>query len=303
MVPHKINERIGIEPLWRRIILKYDLLHLTGNYGHVWENEKYVVTIHDLRSFHAGKDTSKQYWKSAKYSRGIVTCSTYTKDDIVKTFGVPSNKVTVIPWGIDHNLFYPRREEKINEVKSRLGISGKYFFSCSCNLPHKNTDYVLAAFRQFIKENNDCTMVFTWGNPKKEFTDEYAKEINEGRVKFLNFVTDEELATLYSGALATIFVSSYEGFGFPILESMACGTPCVTCRNTSLEEVGSDKAYYVKEKDVDAITEAMHHFAKHVGGGRKHDCPYDIRQVLLLGKYGETIHRVLQEIPILRQAL
>lgn len=269
LLPHLFSHIVNVETLWRRLVCKHDLVHLTGENGQASNKEKFVVTIHDLRSFHDGRNPPGKYWQFAKYSRGIATCSTYTKDDIVRSFGVPADKVAVIPWGIRHDIFYPRSEERIRSVTARLGIKGRYFFSCSCNLPHKNTDYVLAAFRQFIRENNDCTMVFTWSNPKKEFTREYAKEIAEGRIKFLKFVSDEELATLYSGALASIFVSSFEGFGFPILESMACGTPCVTCRNTSLEEVGQDKAYYVKEKDADAITDAMFHFAKYGKGDKE----------------------------------
>ena len=268
LVPGKLNNRVCIEPLWRRLVLRYDLLHITGNFGWVSKKENFVVTIHDVFMLAEHSWTKKPFWDSALYSRSIVTCSEYTKEDIVRTFKVPAEKITVIPWGIDLDLFHPRNEREIKAVMNKFGIKGRYFFSCSCSHPRKNAKFILAAFRQFINENNDCTMVLTWSNPPKELTEEYAKEINEGRIKILDFVTDEELATLYSGALASIFVSSFEGFGFPILESMACGTPCVTCRNTSLEEVGSDKAYYVKEKDADAITEAMFYFTKYGKGDK-----------------------------------
>ena len=68
------------------------------------------------------------------------------------------------------------------------------------------------------------------------------------------------MACLYSGAIATLFISSGEGFGFPLLESFACGTPCVTCRNTSISEIGKDLAYYVKERDINQTINAMKHY-------------------------------------------
>ena len=69
------------------------------------------------------------------------------------------------------------------------------------------------------------------------------KEIEERSVIILDYVDDSDLATLYSGALASFLVSSLEGFGFPVLESMACGTNCITCKNSSLTEIGGKFAY------------------------------------------------------------
>ena len=65
---------------------------------------------------------------------------------------------------------------------------------------------------------------------------------------------------MYSGALASYFISSAEGFGFPLLESFACGTPCVTCNNTSLTELGKGYAYYVKDRNVRETEESMEYF-------------------------------------------
>ena len=79
-------------------------------------------------------------------------------------------------------------------------------------------------------------------------------------MKFLNSVSDDDLRALYCGATCTMFPTRSEGFGFPILESFACGTPVMTCRNTCLEEVGQDVAFYVGEDNLDEMVNVMMRF-------------------------------------------
>lgn len=266
ILPGRIFNATPIEQWWRRLTCTYDLLHLTANFGSVDAKEKFVVTVHDVLMLNARPYYKRPFTNSVRRSRAIATCSEHTKGDIIKAFGVPADKISVIPWGIDHTFFYPRSNEEIIVVKARYGISGNYFFACSCDSPRKNARYVVAAFRQYLRHNGDGTLVMAWHHPPQEILDTYADELREGRLRLIGDVSDNDLAALYAGALATFFVSSYEGFGFPILESLACGTPCVTCHNSSLPEVGGDKACYVKEKDADAIADAMFNYA-HNGKG------------------------------------
>ena len=266
LLPEKWFYFTNFESIWRKLNFKYDLLHITRNFGSVSKDDNFVLTTHDIYMYNEYPKYQKIFENSIYYSKAIVTCSEFTKQDIVQFFKVNPNKITVIPWGIDHDLFYPRSAQQIEETKKRFGIPGDYFFACSCFHPRKNADTILAGFRIFMKENKDATLVLTLSNPPKHILDEYSKEINEGRIKLLDFVSDEDLATLYSGALASFLVSSFEGFGFPILESMACGTPCITCRNSSLEEVGKDKAYYVRERNAEDITQALHYFTQYGKG-------------------------------------
>lgn len=77
------------------------------------------------------------------------------------------------------------------------------------------------------------------------------------RIIFLSYVSDKDLNALYNEALATLFPSRYEGFGFPILESFACGTPVMTCKNSSLKEIGKELAVYTKEDDIEEMASIM----------------------------------------------
>lgn len=257
ILPHKLNEYCSIESAFRRFCVGADLFHLTGNFDNVSAKENFVITIHDMYMYHVKEWNKRMFEACAKNCKGIVTCSEFSKQDIIDTLKVSDDKVTVIPWGISGDIFYPRDVKQIETVKEHFGVKGRYFFACSCSHPRKNAKYILSGFREFAKENNEAVVVLAWNNFPQELRQEYQKEIGEGRIIIIDYLTDEELATLYSGAIASLLVSSLEGFGFPILESMACGTPCITCRNSSLTEIGSDKAYFVNEKDSEAIADAM----------------------------------------------
>lgn len=241
----------------------YDLLHITENFAYIKPKENAVVTIHDMIEFHQGNvHKNKRFLKCAKYAKGFVTCSEYTKSQIVKDLGVDPNKIDVIYWGINHDLFYPRKSIEINSVLKKYNIKTPYFFSCSGNDPtnRKNSDILMRSLRELVKSHENVTLVLTWASCPENLKKEFEQEITSQRLILLDGVPDEELACLYSGALATYFISSAEGFGFPILESFACGTPCVTCRNTSLTEIGSVYATFVKERDIDSTVSSMKSF-------------------------------------------
>lgn len=261
LLPHTLNDYCSLEAWWRKAFTKYDLFHITDNYAQVYPGERFVVTIHDMQLYKERPRSVELFQKMGNDSLGIVTCSEYTKQEIIKYLHVDQNKITVIPWGINHSMFYPRDKRRIENILAKYHINNKYFFACSCAHPRKNARDILLGFKKFISSNKGYSLVLTWGNVPENVKEEYRNEIRSGEIIFLEYVNDEELACLYSGALASLLVSSLEGFGFPILESMACGTNCITCNNSSLTEIGSDKAVFVHEHDIDEIANAMKQFA------------------------------------------
>lgn len=251
--------KTNFESFYRRTFFKHDMLHITSNIDNFAKKENVVVTIHDLFNF--TKDDEWLIRKCVFNSKAIVTCSDFTKQDILDRYPqVNEDKITVIPWGIDHQVFYPRTVDDISRLRIMYGIKDKYMFTCSCKDPRKNIDTVLEAYAKFCADKDDISLVVAWGNPPAKFLNQYSKEIENKKIIFLPYIGDDELATLYTGAMATVYVSSFEGFGFPILESMACGTPVITCRNSSLSEIGLDLATYVKERDVDELADCMEVF-------------------------------------------
>ena len=251
----------------RELFSDYDLYHVPQNTDDCVSNlEKTVFTVHDLMIyrfpdlFPHTEQFDKDIRQLAARCKSIVTCSECSKKDIIENWHLPEEKVTVIPWGIDREIFYPEVQDEIVKVKEKHNIEGAFFLAVSCSHPRKNIELTLKAFQKYSKENSTHKLVLVWGNPPEKLLKEYADEINSGKILFLNHIDDAELRTLYSGATATLFPSLYEGFGFPVLESFACHTPVITCRNSSLLEMGSDIAYYTSETNVEELVSLLHSF-------------------------------------------
>lgn len=272
-IPSKItNYGWNIEAYMRRFFMSSDLFHITGNYADVLPNDNFITTIHDCTDMDAANsiDVSEQkrailkqkYNLMANSSRAIVTDSKFSKSEILKYFDVNPDKIMVNYLGIDRNKFKALPKVQVTDVLMKHGIYHPYFFACSCSRPRKNLVAALRAFKKFLTYNPKHIFVAAWGNPFPEILEEFAKEVDERKIIFLPFLTDEEIVALYNGSSMSVYVSRKEGFGFPILESFACGTPTMTCMNSSLPEVGQDAAIYVGEDNIDEMVDVMRMFEK-----------------------------------------
>ncbi|MFI3267761.1 MAG: glycosyltransferase family 1 protein [Rikenellaceae bacterium] len=243
------------------VVTRYDLLHIPHNFAYVAHPEKAIVTIHDAMFFSYPEKVfntdfaRKNYTEIAQQCKGIITCSEASKRDIVKYMNVPEDKVDVVYWGYNDELFKPRKH-----VKNDYCGDAPFFLCVSCNGERKNTISVIRAYSEFFHKNVNHHLIVVWNSPSDDAVNVVANNGLSENVHFVSGVTDEELANLYSSATATFFPSLYEGFGLPILESMASGTPVVTCKNSSLEEVGGDAAIYVDPYDIKAMAEVMRNF-------------------------------------------
>ncbi len=255
------------------VFAQHDLLHIPHNYSAVYKPAKTVITLHDALFFKYPEDNlghafaRAQYPKLAKQCKAIATCSESSKIDIVHYLKVAPEKIAVIPWGVNHDKFYASDKTAAQAALLKVfGFERPYHVSVSCSDGRKNTVAVMRAFRRALNKGIQNNLVLVWGKPPKAVTDEFAHEINSGRLIILANVPDEMLRLLYVGATLTWFVSKYEGFGLPVLESMACGTPVVTCRNSSLQEAGGDAAIYVEPDDYDQMVDVMVSFDGGING-------------------------------------
>lgn len=243
----------------------YDIMHIPHNFEYVRHPEQCIVTLHDMILFTCPDEFS---FDSIEYSRKIVppfmrkvksviTCSESSKNDIIKYMDINPDKIYVTYWGIDHSKFRRLNKCAIDRINlfERYGIKKPYLFSVSCGIGRKNTIELLKAYSLLLKNQPKNDMVIVW----KTITHEAMQIVKKsnGRIHVLQDISDEDLVQLYNYATATYYPSKYEGFGLPILESMACGTPVVTGRNSSLQEIGSDIAIYVQSEDAQGILEIM----------------------------------------------
>lgn len=198
-----------------------------------------------------------------KQYRKILTISEFSRQKIVACYSVPEDRVRVIYLGVDHGIFHPPEDRAAvrEKIRRRYGIQAPFFLCVSCNMNRKNTPFLLETFRAFLTRQAGHSLVLVW-SPPPEVLQEYAKEIEENRIRFLGRQSNEELRDLYSAATALIFPSLYEGFGLPVVEAMACGTPVIASRLSSIPEAGGDAAIYIHPSRAGEIQAALARFVE-----------------------------------------
>jgi glycosyltransferase involved in cell wall biosynthesis len=201
---------------------------------------------------------------SLKNAKKVLTISNSTKFDIIKEYKIAENKIKVIYPGIKPATNYS--EQNMNILKTKYNITGDYILFVGTLQPRKNINRLIEAFSQIIPERSDNKEVKSHTKNlqliiigKKGWMYEEIlkkpKELNiENKVKFLDFVPDEDLAVFYKNAVCYVLPSLYEGFGLPILEAMQHDCPVITSNISSLPEAGGDAALYVNPKDINDIS-------------------------------------------------
>lgn len=230
-----------------------------------------VMTIHDLIPlqrpdwFREGEQTVRQVIDSLTPETHVVCVSEATRTDFLNYTNFSSKQVTTIPLAASRELFYPVTDpDQIADVQRRFGImGGGYILSLATFEPRKNIDHLIRSFaklvdKRAIPDDFNLVLVGTKGWKTEQIMAEISRvEHLQSRIILTGFVPDEDLAPLYSGALAFVYPSLYEGFGLPPLEAMQCGLPVITSNQSSLPEVVGDAALLVPPTDSDALCHAL----------------------------------------------
>jgi len=194
--------------------------------------------------------------------RHILAISASTRSDLLRFFPVRPEKISVIPLGVDPR-FVPRGRDEIQGMRRRIGLPEKYVLYVGINKPHKNLVTLLKAWRDFRQEarppGDDVRLVLAgpWDERYPEAKAYAARGGLQGEVLFVGPVEEDLLPSVYSGALAFVFPSLYEGFGLPVLEAMACGTPVLCAHTSGLPEVCGDAALYFDPRQSRTLAEGL----------------------------------------------
>jgi glycosyltransferase involved in cell wall biosynthesis len=262
-----ISSRAGVPRLeW---FCDFDVLLATNFLPPATRSRGVVLMVHDL-AFRLYPETAPHMddrW-NARFDRwlrdaaGLLVPSASAKEDLVSLTGVDGSRVDAIHHGVDADAFRPASGAAVDAVRRRLGVDGPYLLFVGGIEPRKNLPALVRAFGAL---GDGATLVIA-GGPVRW----YPRAVREldaavdglpaaarSRIVRVGYVSDSDKLALLTGASAFVYPSRYEGFGMPVLESMACGTPVLTSSVSSLPEVAGDAALLVDPDDTDAMAVAM----------------------------------------------
>jgi glycosyltransferase involved in cell wall biosynthesis len=230
---------------------------------------KYVVTIHDVMPLmFPGAFPFKHRLVSrfalsrvCRQADVVIVPSCASKVALLRYVPVDEGRVIVTPWGCEAR-FHPMRDAASDDlVRRRYGLPDRYLLFVGTLEPRKEVMTLLRAYAQVCAARPalDAKLVIAgghgWGSNDVRALCESLQLTD--RVIFTGFVEEDDLPDLYRGALLFIYPSSYEGFGLPILEAMACGVPVITSNVASMPEVAGQAAILVEPRQPDALATAM----------------------------------------------
>ncbi len=245
-----------------------------------------VVTIHDmgyLRFPESHTPSQRRYLRlstswSARAASQLIAISNTTRDDLMRYAGVQPEKISVVHHGVS-SRFRPVEDQRlIAATQAKYGITPPYFLYVGTVQPRKNLARLLEAYAQartevqgLRTEEEDSSVLspqssvlqLVIAGKRGWLTGEIERQATQlfgpgsPSVRFTGYIADEDLPALLSGALAFMFPSLYEGFGMPILEAMACGTPVLTSATSALPEIAGDAALLIEPEDTAAIADGL----------------------------------------------
>ena len=265
-----INPRVRIP--WEQVLAP-PLLKLTGanvfhgvlNVTPLFSPIPSVVTIHDL-AFWSFPQTFRRVnrayltWATkvaAKKSAYILAVSEATKREIIRYLGIPAERI-VVTYDAAEARFQPPNPAELAAFRQRAGLPERFILFLGTLEPRKNIPTLLEAYANIARDTDAALII---GGGKGWLYDEIfakAEALNLGeRIHFAGYIPGDDLPLWYAAATVFAFPSVYEGFGMPLLEAMACGTPTLTSNRSSLPEVVGDAGLTVDPYDAEAMGAAL----------------------------------------------
>lgn len=266
--------RPPVRILWEQALLPpllvaggFDLLHAPVNVLPLALPVPAVLTIHDLSflRFPATFSPAKRRYQtamtslSARRARLVLTDSEHTRRDVIALLGVPAARVRTVYPGVTESYRPPALHE-LAAFRRRRGLPEHFFVHVGTLQPRKNLERLITAFARFKRSTGQPHALMLVGGKGWLYgglLQQARREGVEGSVHFVGFAAPDEVPLWYAAADVMIFPSLYEGFGFPIVEAMACGTPVLTSMASCLPEAAGDAAELFDPYDVDALATAI----------------------------------------------
>lgn len=260
--------RFPIRSVWMQFLLplllrriRPDIVHYTNYLAPAVPTGPYVVSVHDMSltrtpEHHTLKKrllTASLVPRVARCARLVLTPSLATSRDVTEDLDIPAERVVSIPYAAAEMF------QATNEPPDQPGTDRPYFLFVGTIEPRKNLLRLINAFADFARDVPGVNLVLAGqrGWKCEEIYDRARRKDVADRIRILDYVEEKALPSLYSHALACVYPSLFEGFGFPVVEAMSCGAPVLTSNTTSLSEIGAGAALLVDPLDTAAIGSAL----------------------------------------------
>ena len=245
--------------------LKADILHVPGFDAPLWKPRRVVLTVHDLigalfpRNF---PPASRFYWSrwlpyTLRFADAVIADSEATRRDIERITRLPAARITVIPLGVEAR-FAPCPPPQREACRAQYQLPARFILYVGTLEPRKGLDTLIEAFAPLARRDPvGLVLVGKRGWYWQPLLARLTALRLEERVQLLDYVPDADLPAIYAAASVLVLPSRYEGFGLPVLEAMACGTPVVCTNVASLPEVAGEAARLVPPDYPQALAEAL----------------------------------------------
>ncbi len=260
-------------PLWAELLTgPVDVFHSPDFTLPPLRRAQGVLTVHDLsfvRVPECADPAQRRYLtaavpRSARRADIVLADSQNTRHDLLDLFDLPEHKVAVVYPGVDSRFRPVQDKETRLRVRDRYGLTGPFILALGTLEPRKNLDRLIRAYAHLWIDGPDEATVppLAFSGDVGWLMDGVFRLVDDLEIgqhtRFLGYVPDKDLPALLSMATCLVYPSLYEGFGLPVLEALACGTPVVTSNVSSLPEVAGDVAVYCDPHDVADIARAIH---------------------------------------------
>jgi glycosyltransferase involved in cell wall biosynthesis len=269
--------------MWRELRLplalladKPDVLHSPAQMSPYVKIVPTVVTIHDIIPLKEKNEDGmnprqclqleSNIRRSLVTAKKIITVSNYSKNDILSYFPeAHADKIEVIYWAANNAYSRVKDSHELQRTRQRYNVGdAPYFFMLGGDSPRKNTHRLIEAFTEFGRINDNWHLVVGGLSEKllTSFEHVYKDENLRRRLHLFGYLPEDDMPALLSAAGAFVFPSTYEGFGLPLLDAMACECPILCSNVSSLPEIAGQAAYYFDPVSTAEITNSMIKFTE-----------------------------------------
>lgn len=230
----------------------------------------YAVIFHDaalrtVPNFFTAKDHLRAHVTNEdhvfQHANRVIAVSEHSKRDATEYYTVPSDRIAVAPLGVDHDIYGPREQPSDRSYRAAYDLNRPYLLALATREPRKNIDSVITAYSAFRRNGGQpipLVLAGAKGWKTRDIDAALAASAYREDIREVAYVPEKHKAAILRGATILLFPSFYEGFGLPVLESMACGTPVITSITSSLPEVAGNAALLVDPLNITDIVQALH---------------------------------------------